>query len=155
MKTTTLALSGILTLAVAFAFTSCTSSVFTAKSYRHAIVTAGTRGADAYWTPTEDDIHRLETKLGRMFYSSDARITGLADNVPPYPLSEYFIRYTGAGPAESHYILGEAMHKSLSDAAKFLDTPTMPLPDKGDARYFSVMYDMQTGRVTAVRFLTK
>jgi len=154
MKTTTLTLLGILTLALAFASAGCTS-VFTAKSNRHSIVPAGSRGADAYWTPTEDDIRRLEEKLGRMFYSADARIDGLPDNVPPYPLSEYCIRYTGAGPADSRYILGEAMHKSLPDTAKFLDTPAMPLPDKADARYFTIMYNMQTDRVEAVRFLTQ
>ena len=168
MKNTIRTLSGILTpasapaLALVFAlalasvsaFTGCTS-MFTAKSERHSIVASGANGADAYWTPTEDDISRLEGKLGRMFYSVDPRISGLPDNVPPYPLSDYCIRYTGAGPADSHYILGEAMHKSLPDAAKFLDTPSMPLPGKGGPRYFTVMYDMQTGRITAVRFLTQ
>ena len=149
-----LALTLALALALAFFHTGC-SSAFTTKSDRHAIVPLGARGAEAYWTPTDDDIRRLEEKLGRMFHTADARITGLPDNIPPYPFSEYCIRYTGAGPASNRYILGEAMHKTLPDAAKFLATPSMPLPDKGDARYFTVMYDMQTGRVTAVRFLTQ
>ena len=147
---TPIALLGIFALVL----TGCTS-MFTPKSARHAIVPAGARGADAYWTPTGDDIRRLEEKLGRMFHSVDARITGLPDYVSPHPLSEFYIRYTGAGPASNRYILGEAMHKTLPDAAKFLDTPAMPMPDQGDARYFTVMYDMQTARIVAVRFLTQ
>ena len=147
---TPLALLGILALALA----GCTS-MFTAKSERHVIVPAGTPGADAYWTPTEDDIRRLEEKLAGMFFAADARISGLPDNIPPYPLNEYLIRYTGAGPAGNRYILGEAKHKSLPDAAKFLDTPSITMPGTGDARHFTVMYDMQSARIVAVRFLTQ
>jgi len=157
MKPATLAthaLLGIFALAIALMHTSC-ASTFTPKSDRHAIIAAGARDSGAYWTPAEDDIRRLEEKLGRMFHSVDTRITGLPDAVAPYPLSEYDIRYTGAGPADNRYILGEAMHKTLPDAAKFLATPDMLLPDKGDARYFTVMYDMQTARIVAVRFLTQ
>jgi len=149
---TPLALLGM--LALALFHTGC-ASTFTAKSARYAITPVGARGADAYWTPTTDDIRRLEEKLGRMFYAADARITGLPDNIPPYPLSEYYIRYTGAGPADNRYILGEAMHKTLPNAAAFLATPAMTMPDKGDARYFTIMYDMQTARIVAVRFLTQ
>jgi len=151
---TSLALLGMLALALALFHTGC-ASTFAAKSARNSIVPAGARGSEAYWIPTDDDIRRVEEKLGRMFHTADDRIKGLPDNIAPYPLSEYYIRYTGAGPAGNRYILGEAMHKTLPDAAKFLATPAMRFPDKGDARYFTVMYDMQTSRIVAVRFLTQ
>jgi len=143
------------TLALSLALTHAGCSTSTPQSARHTITPIGAAGADAYWTPTPGDIRRLEEKLNRIFHSSDDRVKGLPDNVPPYPLSEYYIRYTGAGPAGNRYILGEAMHKTLPDAPKFIGTPAMSLPDKGDARYFTVMYNMQTDRIQAVRFLTQ
>ena len=154
MKNTTCTRLATLTLALTLALAGCTSA-FTAKSATHAIVPPGSRGTETSWAPSDDDIRRIEEKLGHMFYSADARITGLPDNIPPYPLSEYYIRYTGTGPADNRYILGEAMHKTLPDAPKFIGTPAMSLPDKGDARYFTVMYNMQTDRIQAVRFLTQ
>lgn len=145
---TTLAL---LSIALALGLAAC-SSALARKSAQHTILAAGSHGAETSWTPAEEQITNLEQKLGHMFYSVDARISGLPDGVPPYPLSEYNIRYTGTGPAESRYILGEAMHKSLPEAEKLLSTDRIAMPERGGPRYFTVMYDMKNARVTAVRF---
>ncbi len=137
------------TLVIAFA-AGCASG--SARSARHIIIPAGAHGPETSWTPSEEDIGLLEKKLAHLFTTPSAIITGLANGVPPYPLSEYNIRYTGTGPAESRYIFGEAMHKSLPEAETLLSNDRFKLPDKGGPRYFSVMHKPSEGRIVAVRF---
>jgi hypothetical protein len=147
MRTTLLSI--FVTLALAFA-AGCASE--SSKSARHAIVPAGARGQETSWTPAEDDIARLEKKLAHLFTTPSAIITGLADGIPPYPLSDYNIRYTGTGPNESRYILGEAVHKSLPDAETLLSGGNFKMPDRGGTRYFTVMHKPSEDRIVAVRF---
>jgi hypothetical protein len=147
MRTT---LPSILVALVLALVAGCASG--TSKSARHAIVPAGTHGQETSWTPTEEDIARLEKKLAHLFTTPSAIIAGLADGIPPYPLSNYNIRYTGTGPNESRYILGEAVHKSLPDAETLLSDNNFKMPDKGGPRYFTVMHKLSDERIVAVRF---
>lgn len=139
-------------LAVALA-AGCASG--TSKSAAHTILTEGEHGRETSWTPTEDDIAALEKKLAHMFTTPDARISGLVNGIPPYSVSEYNIRYTGTGPVESRYILGEAIHKSLPEAATILSDSRYAMPANGGPRYFSVMYNATAQRIVAVRFNTQ
>lgn len=146
----TILLSILATLAIVLA-AGCVSGS-SAKSASHSIIPAGTHGLETSWTPTEEEIARLEKKLANLFTTPTAVITGLADGVPPYPVSEYNIRYTGTGPVESRYIFGEAIHKSLPESASLLADDRFKMPDKGGPRYFSVMYKPSDEGIKAVRF---
>lgn len=144
-------LSLLALLAVAFA-AGCVSGP-SAKSARHSIIPAGAHGRETSWTPAAGEIETLEKKLARLFHSSDQTVvSGLSGGIPPYPLSEYNIRYTGTGPAESRYILGEAIHKTLPEAETLLSDSRFAMPEKGGPRFFTVMYKKDDERIVAVRF---
>ncbi|MDF9827685.1 hypothetical protein M2103_001034 [Ereboglobus sp. PH5-5] len=148
MRTALLFLLSALALALA---SGCASG--TSKSAAYNIIPAGAHGRETSWTPTEGDIATLEKKLTRQFSMPDKMvISGIAEGLPPYSLSEYNIRYTGTGPVESRYILGEAVHKSLPEAATLLTDSRYVMPEKGGPRYFTVMYKPAEERIVAVRF---
>jgi hypothetical protein len=140
--------------AAALAFVSACGSPSRGKSAAHVIIPAGTFGVENSWTPAEAQVQEMEHQLARMFYAADRRITGLPDGIPPYPLSDYNIRYSGTGPAESRYIFAEAMHTSLPESARLLAMEKVNMPENGGPRYLSFMYDMNRKRITNVRFNT-
>ncbi|MDR2673333.1 MAG: hypothetical protein LBC18_00285 [Opitutaceae bacterium] len=142
----------LLLAAAALAFATACGSPSRGKSAAHIIIPAGTFGVENSWTPSEDQVREMERELARMFYAADRRITGLPDGVPPYPLSDYNIRYSGSGPAESRYIFAEAMHTSLPESARLLTMGKVILPENGGPRYLTFMYDMNRKRITNVRF---
>jgi hypothetical protein len=106
------------------------------------------------WQPAETDIADLERKLSALFSNPDARIAGLPDGIPPFPISEYVVRYSGTGPEDSRYILGLAVHRNTVEREKFLSPtaskPTVQTNDGG--QHFSVMYDAEKDYIVAVGF---
>jgi hypothetical protein len=144
----------ILLAAGVFAFVSACGSPSRGKSAAHVIIPAGTFGVENSWTPDEARVQEMERQLARMFYAADRRITGLPDGIPPYPLSDYNIRYSGTGPAESRYIFAEAMHTTLPESARLLTMEKVNMPETGGPRYLTFMYDMNRKRITNVRFNT-
>jgi hypothetical protein len=65
---------------------------------RAAAMEAAATRRPAPWTPSAQDIAAVERALGRLFAKPDARLQGLTGPgtpAAPFPLSRYYLRYTG------------------------------------------------------------
>lgn len=124
------------------------------RSANHIVIPASQGSGQTAWTPSEADLSKLEYNLGILFNNPDTRITGLPDLLPPYPLSDYVIRYTVAGPKDSIFLVGEAVHKSRPEARTQLDA-TQPGFDPKAVKgtfFFTVLYDVKLEMIREVHF---
>ncbi|MDX2186995.1 MAG: hypothetical protein SFV32_08685 [Opitutaceae bacterium] len=124
------------------------------RSAGHVVIPANVKLGQTTWVPGEGDIRDLEAQVGFLFLNPDLRLTGLPELPPPYPLGDYLVRYTVAGPADQPYILGEAVHRNRPEAATHLD-PTSPGFDPKQAKgpmYFTLLYDVKTSTIREIHF---
>jgi Prokaryotic membrane lipoprotein lipid attachment site len=118
------------------------------------VIPANTTLGQTSWTPSEYDLERLENQLGVLFNNPDRRLTGISEALAPYPLRDYVIRYTVAGPTDNIFILGEAVHTSRPEAKTQLDPNAPGIDPKAvsGAFYFTVLYDVKSSTLREVHF---
>lgn len=124
------------------------------RSSRHIVIAANVNLGQTTWTPSEADIRNVESQVGFLFANPDMRLTGLTEFPPPYPLGDYVVRYTVAGPADQPYLLGEAVHKTRPEADAQLD-PASPGFDPQKSvgpMFFTLLYDVKSGSLREVHF---
>jgi hypothetical protein len=124
------------------------------QSAGHIVIPANTQLGQTSWTPAVSDIRDIEAQIAFLFNNPDERITGLSEAPPPYPLSDYVIRYTVAGPVDQPYVLGEAVHSSRPEATTQLN-PNAPGFDPKKARgpmYFTFLYNVKNSRIRELHF---
>ncbi|WP_404421110.1 hypothetical protein [Nibricoccus sp. IMCC34717] len=137
----------------ALLFGGCATPLET-RSAGHVVIPGNTQLGQTTWTPSDSDIRDIETEIAFLFNNPDERITGLGETPPPYPLSDYMIRYTVAGPVDQPYVLGEAVHRTRPEAATQLN-PNAPGFDPKKARgpmYFTFLYNVKTNRIRELHF---
>jgi hypothetical protein len=102
------------------------------------------RDAAADWTPSIDEIARLEERL-------PAFVSGLGDHGPSRPLGEYRRQYVGFSRGAHRYIYVNAFRRDLSDDdprpeyRDYWQRAAVVVCDGGDA-FFGVEYDVEAGR---------
>lgn len=134
----------------------CASGPAGHKSSAHVVIPGNTQLGQTDWIPNEQELADLEAQLGTLLLNPDARVQGIGDMAPPYPLKDYLIRFTVTGPKDSAFILGEAVHKSRPEAATHLDPkhPAYDLKKVHGAYYFTFVFDVKFGTVREILFAT-
>ncbi len=143
----------LLSLMAALLLGGCASQLDMASGGR-VVIPGNTSLGQTTWLPTDSDLTRLEGQLGILFNNPDRRLTGIPEALAPYPLRDYVIRYTVAGPKDNPLILGEAVHVSRPEAKTQL-APNAPGFDPKAVTgpfYFTLLFDVKNDSLREVHF---
>lgn len=131
----------------------------TPTSVQHAglvVIPAPTVGRNPGWTPTAEEVAKIERAIAHRLANPDQRVFGLGQNLPPYPYSEYLVRCTAAGPLDNRFVMGIAALPSSVSREEFLspatpDTRAVELAGSSPAN-FQFIYNLKQDRLVEIRF---
>ena len=141
-------------LALALLAAGCTTPAPTGAA-AHLVLPAPAVGKNPAWSPTSEEIARIEKDVNNLLANPDQRVFGLGQNLPPHPFSEYIVRFTAAGPLDNRFVMGLAALPSSVPREEFLSATT---PDTRAVELstspanFQFIYNLKQNRLVEIRF---